>query len=125
METKDFLRESRERMELVKAIACSSSGVPANTIPDVHTGDVSINGINSRMFRRARKNGARIRELETHNEAMMRGQQQASLTKVKDVEDWIRIVQTRTRAFELLRKFAHNEEVAVFLKEIDTPVKRL
>lgn len=83
---------------------------------DVYIDNVRFDG---RTYRRARKNSARIKELEEHNEAMIRSQQQAALTKVKDVEDWIKIVQTRTRALELLRKFAHNEEVAAFLEEVD------
>ncbi len=78
------------------------------------------NGIfDERSFRRVRKNRARIRELEEHNEAMIRGQQQASLTKVKDVEDWIWLVQTRTRALELLGRFRHNREVKEFLLEVE------
>jgi hypothetical protein len=76
--------------------------------------------VNWRSYKRARKSNARIKELEEHQEAMLRAQQQASLTKVKDVEDWIRIVQTRTRAIELLRKFESDREVAEFLEEIKT-----
>jgi vacuolar-type H+-ATPase subunit E/Vma4 len=80
----------------------------------------NISGVfDGRVFRRVRKNQARIKELEEHQEAMLRAQQQASLTKVKDVEDWIRIVQTRTRALELLQKFKHNREVRAFLEEIE------
>jgi len=78
-----------------------------------------IDGVfDGRAFRRVRKNSARIKELESHNEALMHGQQQAAATAVKDIEDWIFIVQTRTRALEILRK-AQLPEAVVLLAEID------
>jgi hypothetical protein len=64
-----------------------------------------------RSFRRVRKNSARIHELEAHNEALMRGKEQAAITAVKDIEDWIFIVQTRTLAFEMLRRIADGEKI--------------
>jgi len=83
---------------------------------DIHIDNVRIDG---RAFRRVRKNGARIRELEAHNEALMGAKEQAAKTAVKDIEDWIFIVQTRTRAVEILRKLTGHKEVRLLLDEID------
>jgi hypothetical protein len=75
-------------------------------------------GVDERAFKRARKNSARIKELEGYNEALIRGREQAAKTAVKDIEDWIFIVQSRTRAIDILRKVLLPEAVEL-LAEID------
>lgn len=84
-----------------------------------------INGVfDGRAFRRVRKNSARIKELEGHNEALMHGKEQAAKTAVKDIEDWIRIVQTRTQLKTVMRKvldgvLGAREEAEMLLEEMN------
>jgi hypothetical protein len=81
---------------------------------------VNMDLVGRRSYKHSLKGAARIRELEAHELDMKKREQKMADTRVKDVEDWIRIVQTRTRAIKLLRKFASDREVAEFLEEIKT-----
>lgn len=76
-----------------------------------------------RQLRRAKRNGARIREIETTMLDMKHKEREMADTRVKDVEDWIRIVQTRTRLIEALRKVLDDapgarEEAEQILEEV-------
>jgi hypothetical protein len=76
-----------------------------------------------RAFRRVRKNSARIKELEGYELDMKTREREMADTRVKDIEDWIRIVQTRTRLKDVLRKVLDDipgakEEAEALLEEI-------
>ena len=75
-----------------------------------------------RAFRRIRQGRARVRAAEEHEASMARREREMADTRVKDIEDWIRIVQTRTRAIELLRLYSDDPAVAAFLKEVSDGV---
>jgi hypothetical protein len=66
---------------------------------------------------------ARIRQVETYVSEVQKKEREMADTRVKDVEEWIRIVQSRTRAIKLLRGVAVGEirltEIAAFLEEIE------
>ena len=72
----------------------------------------------ARTFRRVRRGRARLKEMEERELDSKKREQEMADHRVEDVEDWIRIVQTRTRAIELLRKYGRGREVAEFLEEI-------
>ena len=61
---------------------------------------------------------ARAKE-ENFNERARKREVEMAEHRVQDIEDWIRLVQTRTRAIELLRRFTHDAEVAAFLEEVE------
>ena len=71
-----------------------------------------------RSFQRAKRGMARIREADAYVEGAQKREKEMASTRVKDIEDWIRIVQTRSRAIELLRRFEGDLEVAAFLEEV-------
>lgn len=65
---------------------------------------------------------AMIHLLDERAHAQAQAQAQASETKIKDIEDWIRLVQTRTQAIVLLKRVVAGEaivsEISEFLEEV-------
>jgi hypothetical protein len=71
-----------------------------------------------RSFQRAKRGMARVREADQLVLESKQREQEMAKQRVRDVEDWIKIVSTRTRAIELLKKFSRDREVAAFLEEV-------
>ena len=70
------------------------------------------------MFPKISVRNGKINRLTEQNKALMDEQRKMKESAVLDVEEWISIVQSRTRALELLEKYANDvQEVSDFLIE--------
>ena len=72
-----------------------------------------------RRLRVAKRGAARLREADERILSAAKHEREKADTRVKDVEEYIWLITTRTRAIELLKAHHDLPDVSAFLSEIE------